>query len=111
MHQDEMLTESVPFLPKSMGQGPDEFICNLCAEHFTFEPGEKRFFAAHGLSPPHKCKACRAAVRGSKGDRSKALTRIHEKCKSRRKHEPNAQQLRSRDEHGGNQKLPKNKTK
>ena len=103
-----MPSECVPFLPKSMGQGPEELICNLCSEHFTFEPGEKLFFSAHGLSPPRKCKACRKAVHGAKGDHNKALAWVNEKCKARRKHEPNAQQLRSRDEHGGNQKTPKN---
>jgi hypothetical protein len=37
--------------------------CRSCGLAFTFNVAEQEFFAARQLSPPKKCKPCRAAAR------------------------------------------------
>ena len=58
------------------------------------------------LSIPRKCKACRAAAGGRhvNGDQGKPKPRKNSKSSL-----PNAKQLQSKDEHGGNQKLRRGK--
>jgi len=38
-----------------------ECTCRDCGASFTFTEGQQEFYAAHGLSAPLRCPACRAA--------------------------------------------------
>ena len=40
-----------------------EIVCAECDRPFVFNRRDQKFFAEHDLSPPRRCKGCRAAKR------------------------------------------------
>ena len=41
--------------------GHQSISCGECGDVFVFTEAEREFFAARGLVPPKRCRACRAA--------------------------------------------------
>lgn len=47
---------------------PDEIKkCVDCGKDWTLTEGERKFFDEKGLTPPKRCKPCRAAKKQQKG--------------------------------------------
>jgi hypothetical protein len=58
---------------------PAEIVCIVCRRPFDWSPDEQRFYAAHDLAPPRRCKPCRERARPPQ-DASGGETRMCRRC-------------------------------